>query len=208
MKLQLKVILRLIWNQLDAIMLGFVGLAMLFAWVTVPSREGLTEVSGALSSYTIEADDFWLARRPKVYVLFKVDGQRGRFWSDAVSPSDVSMIFPQPGVLLKFYVSHSGMLRATNGDAYKSWGMTVNDHQIESVDEALAHDNFFTRWLVPLGVIAIVMAIYGWQRIAAPPLGVSLRSNPLSMTPNLSFNPDAPRRRLRAVRSRPVSLVR
>ena len=165
MGLQLRMILRLVWNQLDSILLGFVGLVMLFAWVTVPSRAGLTEVSGTLSFYTIEADDSWLARRPRVYVLFKVDGQSGRFWSDAVNPSNVSTIFPQPGVLLKFYVPHTGMHGAVNGDAYKSWGMTVNDQQIESADEAIAHDNFFARSLSPpIGLIGLIMAIYKWRK--------------------------------------------
>ena len=45
-------------ERLDAVAIGVLGLSVVTAWMIfpVPTREELTEVSGVLASYSIEAD--------------------------------------------------------------------------------------------------------------------------------------------------------
>jgi hypothetical protein len=120
------------WDRLNAVAIGAFGLFLLISWAIfpVPTPQDLTEVSGALASYSIEADQSWFARhargQPSVYVLFKIADQPGRFWSDAVDPGNVRSIFPHPGVALNFYHRSTRTSGLINGDGEKTYGLTVD----------------------------------------------------------------------------------
>src|SRR6478752_9493326 len=136
-------VLRTTWDHLGEVIMGPIGLLCLVAWAIspVPSRGDLTEVNGLLSSYTVEANQSWIGRgRPSVYVLFKVADHSGRFWNDSIDPDNVSSIFRHPGVALRFYRQSHRSVGLINGDAEKTWGLTVDGSEITSLDQAISHD--------------------------------------------------------------------
>ena len=161
-------VLRMVWNDPDAVFLAVAGSLLLFVWafVPMPSRDDLTEVSGPLLSYSVESDQSWFAQHlsrsgPKTYVLFSIAGQSGRFWNESVNPANVKTIFPHIGVTLKFYHPLRKSSGRVNGDGAKSWGLTVDGFEIESVDQALLDNAFPARYVFPpLGAASLFLAIY------------------------------------------------
>jgi len=160
-----------LWDRLTILVAGAFGFFLVISWAIfpVPTRQDLTEVSGILASYSIEGDQSWFARhgrgRPTVYVLFKITDHPGRFWSDAVDPGNVRSIFPHPGVALNFYhrstLGTSGLI---NGDGEKTYGLTVDGAQVQSVDDAVGHDAVHAHYVLPgLGLLMLALAGYWWR---------------------------------------------
>jgi hypothetical protein len=161
----------LVWRHVMSIMIGAFSIFLIFQWAIVPAptRGELIEVAGPLASYSIEQDNSWfsqhLARRRDIYVLFKLADYPGRFWSDAVGPGNVKYQFPHLGANVRVYraahISH-GLI---NGDGEKTWGLSVDGQNIQSVDEALSFDHLLTLGVLPmLGVAMVALAIFMWKK--------------------------------------------
>jgi hypothetical protein len=141
---------------------------LIMAIFPIPTREDLTGVSGELASYSIEADQSWFARhvqrRSDGYVLFKIANHDGRFWSDAVDPRNAHSIFLRHGVLLSFYRPSPRSLALVNGDGEKTYGLTVDGTQVQSPDDAVAHDTVLARHVLPgMAVAMFGLAVYWWR---------------------------------------------
>jgi hypothetical protein len=165
-------IVRSLWKHLYSVVVGAFGLFLLLGWaiIPVPSRKDLIEVQGALSSYTVEADQSWfaqhLARRRTVTVLFKIAGSDGRFWNDAVGPGNVRSIFPQSGVAIRIFRDPHNPHSKINGDGEKTYGLMVDGTEIRSVDEALGYDSIFAYFVLPaLGLVALGLAVGLWRKV-------------------------------------------
>lgn len=162
--------IRALWKHLNAVMVGAFGLLLIFAWaiMPVPHRDQLTEVIGVLESYSVEADQSLIQRSAKhrnLYVLFKVADHAGRFWNGAVGPANVRTIFTHPGVRLDFYAPPRDWFHPINGDAEKTYGLSVDGAEISSLDEALGSDNFVVHFVFPpLGVLSLVLAVFLWKK--------------------------------------------
>lgn len=171
-----RTVLRMVWNEPSAVFVGVAGLLLLFVWafVPMPSRDELTEVSGTLLSYSVEPDQSWFAqhlsrRSAKTYVLFSIAGHSGRFWNESVNPANVNTIFPHIGVTLRFYYSSRKSSGRVNGDGERSWGLTVDGSEIESVDQALLDNAFPVRYVFPpLGAVSLIFAIYVLRKANHP----------------------------------------
>jgi len=163
--------LRATWDHLQEVIIGAMGLFSLVAWAIfpVPSRADLTEVNGILASYTIEAEQSWLDRyglgRRTVVVLFRVADRSGRFWNDSVDPNNARYIFRHSGAALRFYQQSHRSSGLINGDAQKTWGLTVDGSEITSVDDAISHDAFLSHIVLPgLGVLGLIIAGFVWKK--------------------------------------------
>ena len=164
--LRLKAALSVICGNLRSVFIGFIGLAASFAWALspIPKRSQLVEISGPLISYSIEADSAAFARRLSRDVLFKVGGYQGRFWSDAVGPRNVRKYFTHLGAAISVYRS-SQRTGNSHGGGVKTWGLTVEGREIQSVDEALSNDRILAMVVLPIfGIAMLVFAASKWRR--------------------------------------------
>jgi hypothetical protein len=161
----------LLWRHVMSMMIGIFSIFLIFQWaiVPVPTRGELIEVAGPLASYSIEQDNSWfsqhLARRRDIYVLFKLADYQGRFWSGAVGPENVKDYFSHLGADVRVYrVAHksNGLI---NGDGEKTWGLSVDGQNIQSVEEALSIDHLLTQGVLPfLGLAMVALAIFMWKK--------------------------------------------
>ena len=154
-----------------SILTAILGAFLLMAWALfpVPSRSDLAEINGELKSYSIEADQNWfkvLSRhRTKAYVLFKVVGREGRFWSDALGANNVTSIFAHDGSALRFYCPPRKFFAAINGDGVKTYGLSVDGVEIQSVDDAIEHDSILAHYVLPaLGALLLGLSAITWER--------------------------------------------
>lgn len=156
------------WKHTDVIGPGALGLLVLLSWAIfpTPTRRDLVKVDGVLSSYSIEADESWMAQRRDVYVLFTIADRPGRFWSDAVVPANVrTVFFSKLGAQVSFYRLRHPTTHRINGDGEKTWGLTVNGAEVQSVDYAVAHDAIISHYVLPaLGVLLLGLAITAYVR--------------------------------------------
>jgi hypothetical protein len=162
---------RMLLKHAYSLSMGAFGLLLLFAWAIfpVPSRADLTEVTGALASYSVEADQSWFAQhiklRPSIFVLFKLTDRDGRFWSDSVNPGNMRTTFSHEGVALRFYQPTRRFYRPINGDGVKTYGLSVDGSEIQSVDDALSHDKVLAEFVIPsIGVLVLIFAARTWRK--------------------------------------------
>jgi hypothetical protein len=146
------------------------ALFLIVVWILlpVPTAGDLTEVEGALVSYSIESKNVWYksySRPDPVYVLFKVSGVDGRFWNEAVNPDNAKSIFPHAGAHIKLYrVTHYRFLKI-NGDGEKSYGLVVDGSEIQPLNSALRRDAIDAHFILPiLAVLLLLQAGWAWRR--------------------------------------------
>ncbi len=161
----------LVGRHVLSLMIGCFSIFLLFVWAIfpVPRRGELIEVAGPLTSYSIEQNNSWfsqhLARRRTIYVLFKLGDYQGRFWSDAVGPGNVKSYFAHDGAEVSVYRGIHRFYRPINGDGVKTWGLSVDGQEIQSVDEALSNDQILVFGVTPvLGMAILTLAIFAWKK--------------------------------------------
>jgi hypothetical protein len=99
------------------------------------------------------------------FLLFRIEGEPGRFWSDAVGSGNVAQVFPHPGAAVKVYKSPASRHRDINGDGRKTFGLRVDGEEIVSVDDALSRDRINAQYVIPvLGLIALLFAVRRWKK--------------------------------------------
>jgi hypothetical protein len=159
------------WKCVDIVPTAGLGLLFLTGWLVLPtpSFDDLIKVDGTLMSYSVEPSDSWaerLAPRPRhPYILFEVSGQPGRFWNDALNPNNVKSIFPRTGVSLTFYIPTHSHFLSINGDARKSYGLTVNGTEIQSIDVSIGGNSFLEEVICPpIGILLLWRAVYLWRK--------------------------------------------
>src|SRR5262245_3653149 len=116
--------LRALWTHCGSLSLGAFSVFFMFAWAIFPPPrlEELTEITGTLTSYSVEPEQTPLGQSGSTLVLFSVADHAGRFWSDSVTATNVTELFPRSGLTLHFYSAHYPPL---NGDAQKVYGLSI-----------------------------------------------------------------------------------
>jgi hypothetical protein len=159
------------WDRVDAVTIGTLAAIFLFGWLIfpMPRAEDLQEVTGKLASYSIEPDSSWFARniaqRRKIYALFALENQPGRFWNDAVYPANASSVFPRRGVLVTTFRDPHSRHTRINGNGEKTFGLMVDGVVVQNAGDAVEHDTILEYLVLPLfGVGALGFAVWKWRR--------------------------------------------
>jgi hypothetical protein len=153
-----------------SILLGVASVFLIFVWaiVPIPKQAELIEVAGPLASYSIEQDNSVLPRfrlrPPTTYVLFKLANQQGRFWNDTVHPNNVKNYFTHVGAQIHVYRSIEARYRPINGDAEKTYGISIDGKVIASLDEALVYDRVAQGFLALFGLVLLALARGRWKK--------------------------------------------
>jgi hypothetical protein len=162
--------LKIGWNQAPALAFAAVGIFALFAWlISPPPRlKDLSEAHGQLVAYQIEKDQSRpFAAHPSTYVLFSITGYTGRFWSQAITPSNAARIFPRPGVDVSFFYSPTHPFEVANRDGRKVYGLSVGGVALQSLERGLSTDWAFVLYVMPcLGVAMLLLSRWIWKREA------------------------------------------
>jgi hypothetical protein len=154
------------WIHFRSITLAATSILCMFAWLIfpVPRPEELTEIAGTLTSYSVEPERTPFGRTRSTYVLFSVQDHAGRFWSDSVTPTNVTDVFPRSGLQLHFYAAHYGL---TNGDGQKVYGLSIEGRTLQSVEDGLARDTALADYVMPaMGIVFLALAVWRWSQEA------------------------------------------
>jgi hypothetical protein len=160
------------WAHFESITVGALSVLFMFGWLIfpLPRPEKLTEIVGTLTSYSVEADQSWLARfgRPRTeYVLFSLADHAGRFWSESLTPTNVTEVVPRSGLRVHFYTDPASRNRLVNGDGTKAYGLSIEGNAPQSAEEALSQDRFRLYYELPaLGVLGWLLAVFRWRQKA------------------------------------------
>jgi hypothetical protein len=157
--------------KIKAVCTALLGSVMLLAGLIapVPSENDLQKVSGKLVSYSVEPDGSWFAqhltRRRTVYVLFTLEHQTGRFWNSAVTPTNAASVLQRTGIPVDTFRNPHSRSHPINGNAERTYGLTVNGVVVEPVADDLAHDTVAVYILLPFfGAGTLGFAVWQWRR--------------------------------------------
>jgi hypothetical protein len=171
--------LRAFPTDVESILVVAAGVFCIFApWLLFPPPrlEELTEVTGTLTSYSVETDQSWsgrVAKRtrlgspPSEYVLFSVADHAGRFWTDSVTPTNVTEVFPRVGLALHFYRSTNSPYIRVNGDGEKVYGLSVEGYQLRSAEDDITHDSFLAHYVLPAMGVGLLLLVVLTGRLEA-----------------------------------------
>ena len=128
-----------------------------------PPPEDLMQVSGTLERAEVHDDCYRGCTR---YVILTIAGAPGRYWTHAIRPDQLELL-GGVGSNIEVYAARTSTYRPIDGNAVKSWGLTVNSRIIMRMEESLIYENVIWQVVLPLvgGVvilIGLVMRLVGF----------------------------------------------
>lgn len=127
-----------------------------------PMPEDLIQVSGTLERAEIYED---CERNCSRYVIFTIAGAPNRYWNPAIRPDHLELL-GGVGSNIEVYAARVPT-QPMDGNAVKSWGLTVNSRTIVQLEESLIIENVKWQVLIPLlgGVLVfmgLIMRLLGY----------------------------------------------
>jgi hypothetical protein len=120
-----------------------------------PMPEDLIQVSGTLERAEVyeECD-----RSCSRYVILTIAGAPRRYWTHAILQLD---LLGGVGSNIEVYATRTPTYRPIDGNAVKSWGLTVNSRIIMRLEESLIYQNVMWQVVIPLvgGVLILIGVI-------------------------------------------------
>jgi hypothetical protein len=124
-----------------------------------PSLQELSPAEGRLVQCTVIRSG---TKSPHHYALMKLEGQPGRFWSEALRDAHAHDLDRQEGSMVRVLYVQDWQGARLGGDAVKSYGLWVNGVEIVSLERSLASDRFGSYVLIPL-LGALISGIGLWR---------------------------------------------
>jgi hypothetical protein len=132
-----------------------------------PMPEDLMQVSGTLERAEVFDECFIRCTR---YVILTIAGASGRYWTNAIRPDQFELL-GGVGSNIEVYAARVPTYRPIDGNAAKSWGLTVNSRIIMRMQDSLDYQNIVWQRILPLvgGVsilIGLIMGLIGllWRK--------------------------------------------
>jgi hypothetical protein len=113
-----------------------------------PMPEDLMQVSGTLERAEVyeECDRGSGCTR---YVILTIAGASSRYWTHAIRPDQLELL-GGVGSNIELYAARNPTYRPIDGNAAKSWGLTVNSRIIMRMEESLIYENVMWQVVIPL----------------------------------------------------------
>jgi hypothetical protein len=148
-------------NRWQVLLIGVFGVFLIaapFYWGP-PSLAELVPAEGTLVSYSFYRTS---GRNSDLITVFKIAGQPGRFWNDAVKNGAASLLVGHVGQKVKVLYQPHARIAPMAGDAVKSYGLWINGEEVASAESSLELDRFLAYFFLPgLGLCSIGFAY--WQ---------------------------------------------
>jgi len=139
--------------------LGIV-LIVLSLTISLPKAAELSEVRGHLESYYHKQT----GRGRDDYTTIVTLEEGACFWTNAVNKDTAAKIFSRRGVEVRFYIELNSRNAPIDG-AIKSYGLWVNDQQVEDLNSSLEHERFGVRFGFPaLGIFLAAIAAFIYRK--------------------------------------------
>jgi hypothetical protein len=124
-----------------------------------PMPEDLMQVSGTLERAEVYEDCHRGCTR---YVILTIAGASNRYWTQAIRHDQLELL-GGVGSNIEVYAARISTHRPIDGNAVKSWGLTVNSRTIMRLEESLIYENVLRQVVIPLlgGVLILVGLIMG-----------------------------------------------
>ena len=128
-----------------------------------PLPEDLMQVSGTLERAEVYEDCY---RKCTRYVILTIAGASNRYWTHAIRPDQLELLGGM-GSNIEVYAARTPTYRPIDGNAVKSWGLTVNSRIIMRMEESMIYENVMWQVVIPLigGVlilIGLIMRLVGF----------------------------------------------
>src|SRR5262245_1032777 len=139
-----------------------VGIVLIALSITIslPNAAELLEVRGHLESYYHKQN----GRGREDYTTIITLEEGARFWTNAVNKDTAAKIFSRRGVEVRFYIEPNSRAAPIDG-AIKSYGLWVNDQQVEALNSSLEQERFIVRFCFPaLGIILAAIAAFSYRK--------------------------------------------
>jgi hypothetical protein len=122
-----------------------------------PLPEELMQVSGTLERADVYEECYKSCTR---YVILTIAGASGRYWTGAIRPDQLELL-GGVGSNIEVYAARVPTYRPIDGNAAKSWGLTVNSRIIMRMEESLIYENAMRQVVIPLlGGVMILVGLY------------------------------------------------
>ena len=124
-----------------------------------PMPEDLMQVSGTLERAEVYDE---CSKGCTRYVILTIAGASGRYWTKAIRPDQFELL-GGVGSNIEVYAARIPTYRPIDGNAVKSWGLTVNSRIIMRMQDSLDHENMMWHAAIPLlgGVLILLGLIMG-----------------------------------------------
>ena len=124
-----------------------------------PMPEDLMQVSGTLERAEVYDE---CSKRCTRYVILTIAGASGRYWTNAIRPDQFELL-GGVGSNIEVYAARVPTYRPIDGNAAKSWGLTVNSRIIMRMQDSLDYQNILWQRVLPLlgGVLILIGLIMG-----------------------------------------------
>lgn len=110
-------------------------------------------IEGRLGTFKLDTSG-----KSSTTVLFSIDGRPGRYWTQAMSHSEVANSWQTRPRHLKFYIQSNGHWRPKHGDAVKTFGLWVDGQQVQSLEQRLGEDRVLGGIIQVLCVVVYALA--------------------------------------------------
>jgi hypothetical protein len=95
--------------------------------------------------------------------VFKLDGYPGRFWNDELKNGYVHRLDGKVGARIRVMYKPNDQHRAIDGDAVKSYGLSIDGEQFASPEDAVNLDRALALGVLPLlgiGMLGLGYFVY------------------------------------------------
>jgi hypothetical protein len=151
----------LVWCLATLLLIPAVVISLWLHRIKNEPPPAFREIEGELGSYTFDT-----SKRSGRTTLFSLTSHEGRFWTQALSRSEVAQYWSTKPTHLRFYVQTNSTYSPIQGDAVKTFGLWVNGKRIQSLDEKMNEEMVYEemlRWLsVLMYGLAIALVIFGY----------------------------------------------
>jgi len=125
--------------------------------------EDLMQVSGTLERAEVYED---CNKSCYKYVILTIAGAPNRYWTHAIRPDQLDLL-GGVGSNIEVNAVRVPTARPIDGNAAKSWGLTVNSRIIMRLEASLIYENWLWQVVLPLvgGVsifVALIMRLLGY----------------------------------------------
>lgn len=121
-----------------------------------PMPEDLMQVSGTLEKAEVYED---CDGRCTQYVILTIAGAPSRYWTHAIRHDQLELL-GGVGSNIEVHAARIPTYRPIDGNAVKSWGLTVNSRIIMPLEVSLIYQNMIWQVLIPLlGGVMILLGL-------------------------------------------------